>query len=79
MEITEKCKAVADAFDWYANAANKYLQEDNWTEGRIQFVEERYAILERIQKGMASGSYKLFIPLPVRTSKSSFKCDRPFR
>jgi len=72
MEITieQKCQAVADGFDWYRKSAETYITEGNWSEGRVLFVEERYAILERVQAGLAGGGYKLSIPLPARDPKA---------
>ena len=66
MDIHEKCKAVADSFGWYATTANKYLTENTWTPARVQFVEERYALLTRVTAGLAKDDYPLSIGNPPR-------------
>ena len=71
LTIEEKCKAVADGFDWYKKAAERYLEDGDWTDGQVAFVNERYSVLERVQSALGGGDYKLSIPLPLRTSKNS--------
>lgn len=68
MKIEDKCKIVADSFQWWATTANKYLEEDSWTEGRIQFVEERFAIHERIENAFERYDWKLFVPGDVKAA-----------
>ena len=72
MDITQKAKAVAESFDWYANTTNKYIDDGNWTPARTQFVDERYEVLERVKAGLAKGDYPLTIPSNVNTSKHPF-------
>ena len=73
LNIEEKCRAVADGFDWYRKAAEGYLAEGNWSEGRVLFVNERYDLLERVKAGMANeGGYETFIPADVKLSKFKF-------
>ena len=62
MDIQEKCEIVAKNFKWWETTANKYLEEDSWTEGRIQFVEERFSIYERVQKGLEANSFLFTVP-----------------
>ena len=62
MDIQEKCEIVAKNFKWWETTANKYLEEDSWTEGRIQFVEERFSIYERVQKGLKANSFLFTVP-----------------
>lgn len=62
MDIQEKCEIVAKNFKWWETTAAKYLQEEVWTEGRIQFVEERFSIYERVQKGLKANSFLFTVP-----------------
>lgn len=62
MDVRDKCETVAANFKWWETTANKYLEEDNWTEGRIHFVEERYSIYERVCKGLEGNNYLLTVP-----------------
>lgn len=57
-----KCEVVAKSFKWWETTANKYLEEDNWTEGRKMFVEERYSIYERVQRGLEANNYLFTVP-----------------
>ena len=75
MDINDKAKTVADSFHWWATTANKYLEEDNWTEGRIGFVEERYSIHERVEKALARGCYKLTVPGNVKAANWPLEFD----
>ena len=66
LDIRAKCEVIANNFQWWSSAANKYLLEDRWTQGRIQFVETRYDVYERVQKGHQKHPWKLEIPINVR-------------
>lgn len=68
MEVKDKCEIVATSFQWWSTTADKYLQEDIWTDGRIQFVEERYSVYERVMKGLENNSYKLVVPSDVKAA-----------
>lgn len=67
-DIRQKCEIVADNFHWWATTANRYLEEDSWTAGRIQFVEERYQIYERNEAAFEKYSWKLIVPGDVKAA-----------
>lgn len=69
-DISRQCEVVANNFQWWAKTAEKYLQEDSWTEGRIKFVEERFSIYERVQNGLQKNDYKLTVPGDVKATNS---------
>ena len=75
MDIEQKCKVVADGFHWWSKTANRYLEEGQWTDGRVQFVEQRYSIHERIDRAFERQDWKLSVPGNVSLCKWSVEFD----
>jgi len=71
-EIKEQCKVVAENFQWWATTANKYLEQDDWTEGKIKFVQERFKLYERVNEGLQKQDFSFTIPMSVKTSPSKW-------